>query len=79
MQDMKTERNEEIANILKTMDEAGFNVLSIRSNEVRIGDRPEVAQNPSREENIYHLTIRIDKGALSNPLAGVISEKATTG
>ncbi len=75
MQDMKTDRNEEIANILKAMDEAGFNVLSIRSNEVRIGDRPEVVQNPLRRENIYHLTIRIDKGAVT--LAGVTSKAIT--
>ena len=71
MQDMKTERNKEIAKILETMDGAGFDVLVIESDG-------EESVHAFRRENVYHLKISIDKGAARNPLTGVKSEKATT-
>lgn len=72
MQDMKTDRNKEIAKILKVMDEAGFDVLSIKLDL-------ETA-SPVRKENVYHLTIRIDKGPAPSTFAGVmVGEKADKG
>jgi len=79
MEGMRIERNEEIAKILKAMEGAGFDVLSIRSNDVEIGSGPKVGQSFLRKGSIYHLTIGIDKGTAVNPLAGVRTEKATSG